>query len=354
MVKAGPPFLTSDQTFEQNLVCYPGTIIRAAEPPAASSGIAVAGAGVTRGEPSPLPAWTFTGTLNAQQFLPGDNLRLSGTLRIVSPALRTADTINVRTLLYLERLSRPDGLGSLGHNTFASVLLTPTDLPIEGAGFLQRYPWSVSQQFTLSKREETRVESAIDLSYLVPADAPIGFYRPSVCFIFENVPEKPITDIWPVLNRASRYPGGMYLPIIRIGNPAAPRFFWTLLTDDLSNGTRGTRAVEDQTRFGLASRVVTQSETFIVPRTDAASGRPIRYRLEPFCPDSQLGKRRISAEPSVDPVPVSIGPLACRSRMARSTSSAPHRSFKLDCGAWLTRTPGNWAKAAAESRTPTN
>ncbi len=58
--------------------------------------------------------------------------------------------------------------------------------------------------------------------------------------------------------------------------------------DTLSNGTRGTRAIEDRDRFGVASRILTQSETFIVPRLDPASDQAFTYRLEPFAPTVSL------------------------------------------------------------------
>src|SRR5262249_17503114 len=62
-----------------------------------------------------------------------------------------------------------------------------------------------------------------------------------------------------------------------------------LLADTLSNGTRGTTALEDRGHFALASRVLTQSDVFIVPRVDPASGQPVTYRLEPFVPSVSHG-----------------------------------------------------------------
>ena len=299
LVKVGPPVsLPPDGGF---LTCYPGTIALAAEPPIAQSGVAVAGAGLTRiGPPSP-PAWTFQGTLSGQRVLPGENIRVIGTLNVVSPALRTAGSMNVLAIWYLERLSGPDGVGSLGHNTFASALLTPTGFPLErGPGRIldresQTRPNLLpAQRFALTQKAEDRAETAIDLSVQLPSGLVPGFYRPFLAFKFEGVPPETVSGPWPPIDGGGREPtvhasgSSLYLPIIRVGSPAPPRLFWTLLTDDLSNGTRGTRAIEDRNRFGISSRVLTQSETFVVPRVDSATGRPLTYRLEPFAPTISL------------------------------------------------------------------
>jgi uncharacterized protein (TIGR03437 family) len=284
--------------------CFPGTVIRAAEPPAVPSGVAVAGAGTTQGNEAPgPPAWTFQGSLPSQRFQPGDVLRLSGTLRIRSAALREAGAITVRASLVLERLSGADGTGSLGHNTLASVLLTPTGLPIERAITAPRIPWppnlppqAPDQFFSLPKTNETTAESAVNLSYTLPSDLPLGFYRPVIALFFVGVPKEPIGPNWPTLNRPLRNPEGspLLLPVIQVGNPAPPRLFWTMLTDDLSNGTRGTVAIEDRGRFGVASRVLTQSETFNVEPGAA-------YRLEPFAPT--IGISSDNSFPSIPLLP---------------------------------------------------
>ena len=90
------------------LYAMPGTILRVPEGSAAS-GIAFADAGYTQAnspEASPLPAWTATGTINSQAFNTGDTLRVQGTIRIDSPALATAGTMQLTTRLMLERVAR--------------------------------------------------------------------------------------------------------------------------------------------------------------------------------------------------------------------------------------------------------
>ena len=46
--------------------------------------------------------------------------------------------------------------------------------------------------------------------------------------------------------------------------------------------------MEDADRFGVAQRILTPSETFVIPRLSVASGQPLTYRLEPFVPTLSL------------------------------------------------------------------
>ena len=84
-----------------------------------------------------------------------------------------------------------------------------------------------------------------------------------------------------------------------MGNPALPRLDWLLLLDTLSNGSRGIVAVEDADRFGVAQRILTSSDTFVIPRLSAASGQPLTYRLEPFVPTVGLSDRDIPSPPRI-------------------------------------------------------
>jgi hypothetical protein len=188
---------------------------------------------------------------------------------------------------YLEPLSRPDGTGALGHSTFASISTTPTGFPIE------REPDRINpgKQYAIVKADSSHASASIDLSYTLPATLLPGYYRPFLQFYFVGVPELPAptspyngqsSGLFNVTNSFRLTgPNTLLLPVIRVGAPQPPRMFWTLLTDELSGGTRGVQAVEDAGKFGVGSRIVTQSDTFILPRTDS-TGSPIPYRLEPF------------------------------------------------------------------------
>ena len=316
LIKTGPSLSEGDSI----LVALAGTILRVADPQFSGGGISFGGAGPV--DSGTLPVWTFQGTINSNRLQPGDALEVGGTLRIASEALRDASAMRVQVGLSMERLSGPDGVGSLAKNLYSSVFLTPTGLPIEMTYNGLFTPLSQNVVLDLIKVEADKGEAIADLLLPLPVDLPAGYYRPYVAFSFEGVPAQEAPNITLIgVDAAGRVPFNnrnirisMYLPIVRIGEPAAPGLFWALLTDTLSNGTRGVRAIEDRGRFGLASRILTQSETFIVPRADAATGEPFTYRLEPFLPTISLGDRGTPPNPPLIPFRIPSGSLTTRIR----------------------------------------
>ena len=271
-----------DEDRDSSIAALPGTILRVAEPPGA--GIPIGGAGRTTWRKRHLPAWTFHGSLTTHTLAPGDSLQVHGTVRVESPALQGVDTLRVNTAL---RLERTDG-SSLLHESSASTFLTPTGLPIERSG----QPWSAipgqARNLPLVKAASTRAEAEVDLTLTLPPDLPAGYYRPFLAFDFPDMPtENPLSP--DRLETRQENEKLLVLPIVKVGSPAPPRLYWTLLLDTLSNGSRGVIAEEDADRFGIAQRILTQSDTFVIPRLGAASGQPLTYRLEPFAPTVSLG-----------------------------------------------------------------
>ena len=282
------------------LASLPGTILRMPDPPGA--GIQIGGAGRTDRQEHGLPAWTFQGSLNTQTLAPGDPLPVRGTVRVDSPALQGVNTLQVGTTLRLERLSDTDGSSILRRNTFASTFVTPTGLPIERSPLHRDAGLEVSRQIPLVKTAATQVEAEVNLTLTLPPDFPAGYYRPFLEFYFPEMPAEhlPSRSVIRTVHFAGR---GSFdeapLPIIRVGNPAPPRLYWPLLLDTLSNGSRGVIAVEDADHFGTAQRILTPSETFVIPRLSAASEQPLTYRLEPFVPSVGLGNRDIPSPPGI-------------------------------------------------------
>ena len=279
------------------LVGLPGTILRVADPP--SMDIPVGGAGRPFGE----PAWIFSGSINTQALAPGDPLRVHGTVRMDSLALQGIDNLQVETNLLIERLSDTDGSSILPRSTFASTFLTPTGLPIERQ---PGWEWNLGQhqQVPLVKTASTQAEAEVDLTLTLPLDLPAGYYRPFLHFIFpelplEDSPGRSVLPIGDVQGAGRSSPHESRLPIIRVRNPAPPRLYWPLLLDTLSNGSRGVLAVEDADRFGVAQRILTSSETFVIPRLGSVSGQPLPYRLEPFVPTVGLGNAEFSSPPLI-------------------------------------------------------
>ena len=263
------------------LSALPGTILRVADP--SGAGVPVGDAG--RSYFDALPVWTFQGSLASHTFVPGDPLRVRGTVRVDSPVLQGANALQVTAGLRLERLSDTDGSNILRHNTFASTFVTPTGLPIEREPRYADAGLDVYRQVPLSKMTATQAEAEIDLTLPLPSDLPAGYYRPFLNLDFpgmprENPPSRPV--ILPDFSTRPHHEAR--LPIIQVGSPTRPRLSWPLLLDTFSNGSRGILAEEDADRFGTAQRVLTPSDTFVIPHLSAASDQPLTYRLEPFVP----------------------------------------------------------------------
>ncbi len=264
------------------LSALPGTILRVADPPGA--GITIGGAGWA--SPNGLPTWTFHGSINTPIIVPGDLLRVQGTVRVDSPVLEEADAFQVETQLGFERTDESSLVNRISGS--ASTLLTPTGLPIERIGHWWATGFDQYRKVSLVKTTSSRAEAAVDLTLSLPSDLPAGYYRPFLYFTFpaislENPPSRPIMKL------VDEDPYQLALPVIKVGNPARPpRLEWVLLLDTLSNGSRGVLAVEDANRFGVAQRILTPSETFVIPRLSTVSEQPLTYRLEPFVPTVSL------------------------------------------------------------------
>ena len=272
----------TDVDRDSAIAALPGTILRVADPTA--SGIPIGGAGRTTWRRRELPAWTFHGSLATHILTPGDPLRVHGTVRVDSPVLQGVDGLRVNATLGLERT---DG-SSLLHETSASTFLTPTGLPIERKG----QPWATglgqARNLPLVKTASAQAAAEVDLTLTLPPDLPAGYYRPFLAFDFPDMPtENPLSP--DRLETRQQNQNLLILPIIKVGNPVPPRLHWALLLDTLSNGSRGVVAEEDADRFGIAQRILTPSEAFVIPRLSPASGQPLTYRLEPFAPTVSLG-----------------------------------------------------------------
>ncbi|HEY5610293.1 MAG TPA: carboxypeptidase-like regulatory domain-containing protein, partial [Thermoanaerobaculia bacterium] len=282
---------------EGSLSALPGTIVPASEPPLAVEGISFANCGLYHDQTPPI--WFMEGTINKQQFVAGDALVVKGKLRVESRSLNTAGPMAIMLFPGLDLLARSDGSSALPNGNFASTVMLPTGIPLEH-GWDPGTPTGLGGgRFELTRTAPDRAEAAIELSITIPSKLAAGYYRPSLFIPLDGgtnpvPPENPPRPLMVSDRIGGKRPNVAFLPIIRIGDPSPPQLVWTLLSDDLSNGSRGSLALEDRERFGLASRILVNSETFVVPRLDELSGKPIQYRLEPFAPTISLGDRAVS------------------------------------------------------------
>ena len=287
------------ETPEQKLSALPGTILRIPDPPGA--GIPIGGAGRTHKES--LPAWTFRGSLTTDTLIAGDPLRVHGTVRVDSPALQGVNDFQAGTTLRLERLSDTDGSGLLRKNSLVSTFLTPSGLPFERQSRFWNIGLDRGEDVFLVKTAPTQAEAKVDLTIPLPSDLPAGYYRPYLGFDSPGMPaEDPPSRLFTDRLRLN-FDNTVYLPTIKVGSPVPPRLDWVLLLDTLSNGSRGVVALEDADRFGIAQRILTTSETFVIPRMDAASDQPLTYRLEPFVPTVSLVESSFGGLPNPPRIP---------------------------------------------------
>ena len=299
----------NNPTDDQILTGLAGTILRVPDP-STGTGIPFGGAGlVNTGQPRQLPAWTFEGTLDSTTVQPGGSLTVQGTLAILVATLEGPGPVTAR--FSLERLSNEDGSGNFGQNLYASAILTPTDLPLERPATYTGNALTEAEDVTVTQ-SGGEIVGTVNLTLQLPSNLPAGYYRPFMVFGFQVNPTASGEADLALVDRADRRPMNfteigplsMYLPITKVGSPAAPRVPWTLLIDTLGNGTRGVRAVEDRERFGIASRIQTQAETFVIPRADAETGKAITYRLEPFALSVSVGDR--GTPPALPLIPFSF------------------------------------------------
>ncbi|MBN1810353.1 MAG: hypothetical protein JXA14_00800 [Anaerolineae bacterium] len=246
--------------------------------------------------------WTLAGTLGPA-IISGTHTvyPISGTLIVNTPAITPGidlGAIDVTARFDLRRLFDQDGRQIPVHQQFISNLMAPTGLPISR----ESPDWSpistVGPVTGWQLAGDHRLQATISTTLLIPSGTQPGYYRPHLSLHFVGIPLGPInTSMY--LMRACWPFGWNYLPILRVGEPATPRLLWTLLTDTLYNGARGTVAREDRDSYGIVPLTVFQSHVLIVPRFDARTGEPLAYRLEPYLPLVAIADRGVPNPPLV-------------------------------------------------------
>lgn len=278
-----------------------GTIVRVPVP-AADDAIGVAGTGLFNdAQPRMRPTFSFKGTLNTLRLRPGQSLRVEGTVRSESPSWSNVDSLQQGAAVLLELLSDESGDTRSRKTHFASTLLTPTGLPLERSAIFGDP--GVFSNIALTKTAANVLETRVDLSATITADLPAGRYRAVLSLCCENEIASMTTDRPKIMidklnvQRRSTIP----LAVVEIGEPAIPTLHWTLLADDLAGGARGLIAFEDRGRFAVGSRIVTESDSGVIPRLDPRTGEPNSYRLEPFALTVSVGDRAVP--PSIPNIP---------------------------------------------------
>jgi hypothetical protein len=321
----GPPLVKFG--FSQ-LVSLQGTIVRVGVP-ASPSGVAFAGAGV---DPTlNFASWMVEGTVARRQFSPGETIEVTCTYTLLASTLAGAANPRFSAGLTLELLSDPGGRPMTAWSLFDSAAMTPTGLPIERMPLFGSF--TVTRPLTVDGAKGTGTFTA---TYNIPANFPPGYYLLRVGAAPQGVPVPPLDESVRQTTFVSQLRGRENMAtvaVLRIGEPAAPRFPALLMLNDSVEGHRGAIAVEDRGRYAPTNHIATATEATIVPRIDPRTGAARRYNLEPFTLSLGVSDRGGKLSGPLVPLRFPSGSLTVTVRApsgaTRTLGPAPLRQFLL-------------------------
>jgi len=227
-------------------------------------------------------------------------IRASGKVTVYPDAAAAAGLAGTRLEFggELDRLFDARGKARAENASYFSDVLTPTGLPIEH----QRRK-DVERIFNTGPLARDAGGASLSAAFSFELPLPKSI-EPGTYAMWLRPSQMPHAGAARKGKRGGRNRfltrSGFPLPPLALGRASRPRLVWTLLTDALAaDGSRGTAAAEDGEGFQLASHVVTQAASFIVPRVSRATGEPLTYRLEPYLPMISQGERRIPNVPVI-------------------------------------------------------
>jgi len=222
-------------------ISLPGTSVRRDDPPGNAGEIGFGSALVVVDGSSYSPV-TVRGSLNGSAFKAGDDLKVRVTVTAHGAALKGTEP-KFQINLALTPLAGPDGSARLAQDSFCSTFMTPAGLPIERQQWLYTY----YQAFTTAKPAVAGADATAELHATLPirADLPTGYYRPAINFRLDVTPQGTLQNarITTFIDTTRRGGVSIYLPVIRVGEPAAPRFPLALLMNDVVEAARGATAI---------------------------------------------------------------------------------------------------------------
>ncbi len=271
---------------------WPGTLLTVPGRPVAPLSFAVPSLSNVEGG---IVYWSVAGDLSTRDLAAGDAFSVAGTLTVFPPDGGIAPT---RINLQLGLIPAFDGAGAQLVQTasFVTTLLSPSGIPIEHeeAAVLQLGGLPV----TLTPDDDV-IRASFTLDALLPSDLPSGTYRPVLTAHPEGT-NSPVAFV-EAESFAAHTLGteGAELPLLRVGEPHAPRLTPMLLVNSPSQGQRGVISREERGRVGFVNRIATASDRFVIEPREHVDGELRRYRLEPFLPLTSLTDRALSDIPSV-------------------------------------------------------
>ncbi len=275
---------------------WPGTLIRVADSPSDDAGTPFSSASWSN-VGGGFAFWGITGSVAERAVQPGDDVTVSGTLRLYTPgATQAPSQVSGNLHFGVDLLFDAQGVQTAASSNFVSSLLTPTGLPIERN---RSSLFDTLQVLGITLvAEDGALAGPIDTSVLISDSLPSGTYR-----LYAWLPGNPDLDsLGTMLEQGPNIligHRGATVALITVGSPDSPRLSPMLLVDNPNQGTRGAIALEDKGSYEFTNRVATQSGVFVVEPRDRANGQPITYRLEPFFPFLSMADRNLPSAPVV-------------------------------------------------------
>lgn len=245
-------------------------------------------------------SWVIEGTLSSAQAVPGQELRLQGTVTVQasSPSEPRRSRLTVDLGLLFDEYGRQ--IGRAGK--FVSPFLTATGLPIERAvedqplgrinlGHVELERWRLV---------DGRWAADFDDFVYVPTSVRPGIYTMVAGGLWDlNDAGLEAADVRP-LDIVLRDGQGRWasLATVVVGEEPAPRLSTILLADEPSEASRGIVAREDQGLFDVHLRTITRHDP-VLPRLDYY-GEPWAYRLEPYAVMLDAVDRALPNAPAID------------------------------------------------------
>ena len=240
-------------------------------------------------------------------YAPGELFRISARIRLYGPAITSTTNVNAITLndwLGWMMLYDAQGKPIPAESYFMSSLLTPSGFPIQRVERPAVYPGASANIDNLHYAGGHTLEGDLTFTGQIPADLPLGVYRPLIRFDFNGVPTSTSWLAANVVYHTINPSEAALLPIV-VNDGTAPgvgsplRLIWKLLMDDFVQGTRGSEARQDGGLVGFASQIVSQGAPQTIPPTDKRTGQSLTYRLEPFLPMVSYTDRRMPTPPLI-------------------------------------------------------
>src|SRR5262249_24085339 len=153
-----------------------------------------------------------------------------GTVSILLPSGSMVPMTNPEITMGLEPIADANGRFVGGHQRFGSSILTPLGIPIERweAGVV---PFGVQQTLTPSASGAV-YSAAFSLTQPIPDELPDGLYRTWIVVHWPGAQSIPqVASGQPEWAMYTLDPGRVLGPTVRVGNPAAPKLSFFLLSD---------------------------------------------------------------------------------------------------------------------------